>query len=968
MNKTAHITKILKIVVVLVLFFQGSFFHVPGCLAQPSTPFLTLNTQMHTGTIERISIDASGKYLLTASDDKTAKLWDATTGDLIRTYRIPIDKGNAGKLFSCALSPDGTMVALGGWTGDGWLHNCSIYIFNAHTGTMIKRIARVPNVICDLEFSPDGGYLAASISRGNGIIIYLTNGWSLFKSLTDYKEDSYNVCFDQTGRLATVCYDGKVRLYDRFFNLINQTNQLAGSQPFSIAFSPDGNKLAVGYEDSPVIEVLDGKSLRLLYRPDITGATSTYNRIGILSFSYDGAYLYGGGNNRKFSNNCLRFQIRCWKDAGRGSYLDIDGGYSGLFDIKSLPGGDILFASSFPDFGRISATGNKQYNKKAETNTYATHDKSHLKTDESGSIIAFKSHGKDAICFSITEKKISPYTSFTNEASFTDKSGNLSISDWDDNPTPKLNGKTLSFIEKNEIAQSVDISKVQNNIILGTDWNLYCLDGAGEKKWEIPGPGCAWAVKITGNGKAVIAAFGDGTIRWYRMSDGKELLALFAHPDNKRWVLWAPSGYYDCSEGAEDLIGWHIDNGFDHEANYYPVSKFRSTYYRPDVISNILETLDEDEALRLANLENNRKMQKTDITRMLPPGVNISYPLQGQEVIAKSVTLKYMLQLPNNEPVISVKAFINGRPAVTQTVLKPAGQQQQITLTIPENDCKISLVAENRFGYSDPAIVSLVWKGRNEAEEMAKPRLYIVAIGISDYKDTNYRLMFGAKDARDFAAAFAPQKGQLYSNVITKILTDKNATRDSIVDALEWLRKETTSRDVAVLFLSGHGVRDNTGEFCFLPVNADLDHILRTCVMSEEINKITGNVPGKMLLFIDACHSGYLPGKGRKLKSPDIPALVNELISAENGTMVIFASSTGNQYSIEDRSWGNGAFTKALVEGIKGRASLFRQNKVTVLSLGTYMAERVKVLTGGNQTPTFTPSGGSDYPIAVVKP
>lgn len=36
--------------------------------------FLTLNTPMHTAMIRRISADQSGRYLLTASKDKTAKL------------------------------------------------------------------------------------------------------------------------------------------------------------------------------------------------------------------------------------------------------------------------------------------------------------------------------------------------------------------------------------------------------------------------------------------------------------------------------------------------------------------------------------------------------------------------------------------------------------------------------------------------------------------------------------------------------------------------------------------------------------------------------------------------------------------------------------------------------------------------------------------------------------------------------
>ena len=43
----------------------------------------------------------------------------------------------------------------------------------------------------------------------------------------------------------------------------------------------------------------------------------------------------------------------------------------------------------------------------------------------------------------------------------------------------------------------------------------------------MPAPGIAWNVNLTRNGKYAVAAFGDGTIRWYKTEDGTELLSLF---------------------------------------------------------------------------------------------------------------------------------------------------------------------------------------------------------------------------------------------------------------------------------------------------------------------------------------------------------------------------------------------------------------------------------------------------------
>ena len=59
----------------------------------------------------------------------------------------------------------------------------------------------------------------------------------------------------------------------------------------------------------------------------------------------------------------------------------------------------------------------------------------------------------------------------------------------------------------------------------------------------------SWGVNLSPDGKIAVVAYGDGTIRWHRAKDGAELLALFIHKPDKRWVTWTPSGYYAASPG-----------------------------------------------------------------------------------------------------------------------------------------------------------------------------------------------------------------------------------------------------------------------------------------------------------------------------------------------------------------------------------------------------------------------------------
>ena len=118
---------------------------------------------------------------------------------------------------------------------------------------------------------------------------------------------------------------------------------------------------------------------------------------------------------------------------------------------------------------------------------------------------------------------------------------------------------------------------------------------------------------------------------------------------------------------------------------------------------------------------------------------------------------------------------------------------------------------------------------------------------------------------------------------------------------------------------------------------------------------------------MDACHSGHLMGQTkRRGVRLDINTVINELASAENGA-IVFSSSTGRQYSLEDPGWGNGAFTKGLVEGIGGKADFRGTGRITVTMLDLYVSERVKELTKGQQTPTTVkPPNIPDFPVAVV--
>ena len=277
-----------KYLFLLCLPFLGTTY----VAAQSREPFLTLNTEMHTAMVNRISTDRRNRSVLTCSQDKTAKLWRLSDGQLLQTFRIPIGKDYEGKLYACALSPNGLTAAIGGYTGFEWDNTCSIYLFDTQNGSMKQRINGLPNVIFDIEYSPDVRFIVAALGRNSGIRIYRTTDYQIQLEDKDYADNCHNAAFDNTGRLATVCLDGNIRLYDAQFKLQKKAATTGGKQPYSLAFSPNGNLLAVGYDTT--MQVLNGQSLNLLYAPEVSGTVANY-RLKMVAFSTDGEQLIAGG-------------------------------------------------------------------------------------------------------------------------------------------------------------------------------------------------------------------------------------------------------------------------------------------------------------------------------------------------------------------------------------------------------------------------------------------------------------------------------------------------------------------------------------------------------------------------------------------------------------------------------------------------------------------------------------------------
>jgi WD40 repeat protein len=689
--------------------------------APPQDPILRIDPGMHTAPIKRITVDAACTLLATGSHDKTVRLWRLPDGKLITTFRPPIGPGDVGKVYAVAMAPDASWVAAGGWTLPG---QNFVYVFQTATGIVMTRLGPLPNVVHHLAVSRDGRFLAATLGGRRGLRVWERTGasldsWRLVAEDADYGGSSYGAAFAPDGALYTVAWDGKLRRYAPGYKAKpTAVATKGGRRPFSVAVAvhPAGHRVAVGFEDSTAVEVYDATTLKLRFAADTKGVDN--GELSTVSWSADGAKLYAGG---RFNRGGLN-PIRVWDRAGEDSPRELDGSVTTIMHL--LPCGDgIAVGASDPAFGLIAADGTRRLWQERVQADMREKLREYFTVSADGRRVRFGlTYGSDEpVLFDLATESLRDAPDPIQDLHAADTQS-LPVTDWEDDYHPKLAGAPIK-LEANETARSLAITPDKERFVLGTEYQLRAYDRDGKPLWERDVLSEVWGVNLAQEGKLVIAAYGDGTIRWHRSSDGEELLALFVHAkdEERRWVAWTPKGYYLASPGAESLIGWHVNRSWNEAADWFSVGQFREQFNRPDIVQLVLSSLDEEKAIKEANARSGLKRANENIREVAPPTVVILQPRDNALFRDPDVRIRYRAISPSPGPIYVVpllqpagSAFASRAAPVPYV---PKGQTAELPVRLPEIDTTVTLHAyqEGRVGKSES--IRLRWDGAKAGEE-----------------------------------------------------------------------------------------------------------------------------------------------------------------------------------------------------------------------------------------------------------
>lgn len=232
---------------------------------------------------------------------------------------------------------------------------------------------------------------------------------------------------------------------------------------------------------------------------------------------------------------------------------------------------------------------------------------------------------------------------------------------------------------------------------------------------------------------------------------------------------------------------------------------------------------------------------------------------------------------------------------------------------------------------------------------------YSFLIGVEKYLGDIEDLYYIENDVNEMSEALGNIN---YTAENQHICINEHATKAWIESQLKQLTSIIDKNDDSIIFyFAGHGVSYNGTNF-LLCYDTDKNNISDTAISINYIFDLLGKHCNKVILLLDACHSGLnFDGLSRGLTS-SISDIVFKQKCKENEYWVILSACKENEESNPIKDYQHGTWTYHLIQCLKGNilSVLDNDNNLVISKLQEYLLKQVSTdikehFNGKNQTP-----------------
>ncbi|NEO52334.1 MAG: hypothetical protein F6K54_04120 [Okeania sp. SIO3B5] len=500
-------------------------------------PEFSLGMQ-HDRPVKAVTFSSDGKYVATASDDKTARVWDAATGKEIAKLQHDND------VWDVTFSPNGKYVATAS-------DDKTARVWEATTGKEITKLQH-DNWVRNVAFSRDGKYVATASDDKTARVWEATTG----KEITKLQHDAQveDVAFSPDGKyVATASDDKTARVWEATTGK-EITKLQHDAQVEDVAFSPDGKYVATASDDKTarVWETATGKEITKLQHGD---------RVMAIEFSPDGKYVATASydNTAKVwdaatGQEISRVQHDNWVRAvvfsSDSKYVATASGdkTAGVWDVATgqeisrVQHDDWVYSVAFapqqnennPD-GKYIATASRD-NIAGVWDIAAGKEITKLQHDDVVMAIEFSPDGKY-----------------------------IATGSWDNTArvSSATTGKEISKLQHNGLIMAVTFSPDSKYVATASHDNTAKVWNAvtGKEITKLPHNDNVRAVVFSSDGKYVATASYDNTAKVWDAVTGKEIIKL-QHDDQVSDVVFSPDSKYVATASHDNTARmWEIATG-----------------------------------------------------------------------------------------------------------------------------------------------------------------------------------------------------------------------------------------------------------------------------------------------------------------------------------------------------------------------------------------------------------------------